>query len=376
MKGTVIKRGKKWSVIIDVGRDENGKRIRRWHSGFDRKREAEEARIEILSRLQLGSYTEPTKATVTEFLLHQWLPAKKPTVEATTFAAYRSDVETKLVPAFGTRKLQQLTPAEINGLYADLAARGLAAKTIRNVHAVLHKALGDAARWGLVNRNVADLADPPKAVRPEIRTWTASEVRSFLASTTEDRLSAMWVVMASTGMRRSEVLGLRWPSVDLEARRLAVVDTVVNIDSQATLRLRETKTAGSRRTVALDAATTTVLRSHRTRQIAERLKAGTAWRNDHDLVFSREDGTLLPPNWVTRTFQRTAREQGLEPIGPHGLRHSWATLALQAGVPAKVVSERLGHSSVGITLDRYSHVLPTMQEDAAETVGQILFGQA
>jgi integrase len=119
-----------------------------------------------------------------------------------------------------------------------------------------------------------------------------------------------------------------------------------------------------------------VLRSHRARQGSERLRAGTAWRNDHELVFCREDGTLLPPNWVTRTFQRTAKTQGLEPIGPHGLRHTWATLALQAGVPAKVVSERLGHSSVGITLDRYSHVLPTMQEDAAETVGQILFGQA
>jgi integrase len=269
-----------------------------------------------------------------------------------------------------------VTPAEINNLYADLASRGLAAKTIRNVHGVLHRALRDAARWGLVARNVADLADPPKTVRPEIKTWTATEVRSFLAATSEDRLSAMWIVMASTGMRRSEVLGLRWPSVDFEARRVAVVDTVVNINHQATLRLRETKTAGSRRTVALDASTTAALKSHRTRQIAERLRAGTAWRNEHDLVFCREDGTLLRPNWVTTTFQRTAMKQGLEPIGPHGLRHTWATLALQAGVPAKVVSERLGHSSVGMTLDRYSHVLPTMQEDAAEAVGQIFFGQS
>jgi integrase len=375
MKGTVIKRGTRWSVIIDIGRDENGKRIRRWHSGYLTKREAEEARIEILSRLQRGGYTEPSKATVAEFLTHQWLPAKRPTLEATTFAAYRSDVETKIIPAFGTRRLQQLTPAEINGFYADLAARGLAAKTIRNAHGVLHRALTDAARWGLTSRNVADLADPPKAVRPEIKTWTADEVRTFLAATSEDRLTAMWVVMAGTGMRRSEVLGLRWPSVDLEVRRLAVVDTVVSVDNRATLRLQETKTTASRRTVALDAATTTLLRSHRTRQLEERLRAGTAWRNDHDLVFVREDGSLLPPDWVTRRFQRTAVAQGLEPIGPHGLRHTWATLALQAGVPAKVVSERLGHSNVGMTLDRYSHVLPTMQEDAAEVVGQILFGQ-
>jgi integrase len=340
------------------------------------KRDAEAERIEILSRLQHGAYTAPSKITVAEFLRNEWLPAKTPTIEGTTLGTYRSDIQSKIVPALGTRPLQQVTPAEINNLYADLASRGLAAKTIRNVHGVLHRALRDAARWGLVARNVADLADPPKTVRPEIKTWTATEVRSFLAATSEDRLSAMWIVMASTGMRRSEVLGLRWPSVDFEARRVAVVDTVVNINHQATLRLRETKTAGSRRTVALDASTTAALKSHRTRQIAERLRAGTAWRNEHDLVFCREDGTLLRPNWVTTTFQRTAMKQGLEPIGPHGLRHTWATLALQAGVPAKVVSERLGHSSVGMTLDRYSHVLPTMQEDAAEAVGQIFFGQS
>jgi integrase len=374
MKGTLVKRHNKWSIVIDMGRDENGKRIRKWHSGFATKRDAEAERIEILSRLQHGAYTAPSKITVAEFLRNDWLPAKTPTIEATTLGTYRSDIDSKIIPALGTRPLQQLTPAEINAMYADLAARGLAAKTIRNVHGVLHRALHDAARWGLVVRNVADLADPPKATRPEIKTWTAVEVRAFLEAVKQDRLAAMWIVMASTGMRRSEVLGVRWPSVDFEARRVAVVDTVVNIDNQATLRLRGTKTAGSRRTIALDAATTAALRSHRTRQVAERLKAGTAWRNEHDLVFCQEDGTLLPPNWVTRTFQRTATEQGLEPIGPHGLRHTWATLALQAGVPAKVVSERLGHSSVGMTLDRYSHVLPTMQEDAAEIVGRVLFG--
>jgi integrase len=236
MRGTVIKRGKKWSVVIDVGRDETGKRVRRWHSGYPTKREAEEARIEILSRLQRGNYTEPSKATIAEFLRSQWLPAKRPTLEATTFGAYRSDVETKIIPAFGTRRLQQLTPSEINGFYADLADRGLAAKTIRNTHGVLHRALADAARWGLTGRNVADLVDPPKAVRPEIKTWTADEVRTYLAATSEDRLAAMWVVMAGTGMRRSEVLGLRWPSVDLEVGRLAVVDTVVNVNNRATLR--------------------------------------------------------------------------------------------------------------------------------------------
>jgi len=372
MKGTIIKRGKKWSVVIDVGRDENGKRIRRWHSGFATKREAEEERIEILSRLQRGSYVEPTKLTLAEFLREQWLPAKEPTIEATTFEGYQYDCETKIIPALGSRRLQQLTPAEINALYGDLSKR-LAPKTIRNLHGVLHRALGDATRWGLVARNQADLADPPKMSRPEMMIWTADEVRTFLDATADDRLAAMWVVAASTGVRRSELLGFRWRSLDVETRRLGVVDTVVKVRNKPILRLGNTKTAGSRRVVALDKTTMIALRNHRTRQLEERLRAGDAW-HDLDLVFCREDGTVLSPDWVSRTFQRTAVTLGLEPIGPHGLRHTWATMALQAAVPAKVVSERLGHSNVGITLDRYSHVLPTMQEDAAETVGKILFG--
>ena len=214
---------------------------------------------------------------------------------------------------------------------------------------------------------------PTKAARPEIKTWTAAQVRTFLATTDEDRLIAMWIVLASTGMRRSEALCLRWPNVDLNARRLAVVDTVVSVDNRATLRLGETKTGGSRRTVALDSTTVAAVRAHRARQLEERLKAGSAWL-DHDLVFCREDGSVLPPDWVTRKFQRAARSVGLEPIGLHGLRHTWATLALGANVPAKVASERLGHANVAITLDRYGHVLPNMQEDAAEAVGEILFG--
>jgi integrase len=374
MNGTVIKRGKKWSVVIDVGRDEDGKRIRRWHSGYPTKREAEEARIEILSRLQGGTYAKPTKVTLGEFLRQTWLPARAPALAGTTLRVYRGDVESKIIPALGTRKLQALTPGEIQAFYADLAARGLSAKSIRNCHGVLHRALADAARWSLVPRNVADFVDPPRATRPEIKTWTADAVRTFLAATSDDRLAALWIVMAGTGMRRSEVLGLRWPSVDLDAQRLAVTDTLVEIENRPTLRLRETKTAGSRRTVALDASTTAALRNHRRGQLEERLKAGTAWDNPHDLVFTREDGTLLPPDWVTRTFQRVARSLGLEPIGCHGLRHTFATLALEAAVPAKIVSERLGHSNVGITLDTYSHVTSNMQEDAAETIGQILFG--
>jgi len=388
MKGSVIRRGNRWSVVLDLGKepktDEDGnvvvdangeivyRRVRRWHSGFTRRKNAERARIELLSALQNGSYIEPSKATIAEFV-SEWLEAKRSTVEPSTWESYRYALVGHVVPAVGIRKLQDLAPAELNALYGTVSQQ-LAAKTVRNLHGVVHKMLADAVRWGVVARNVADLSDPPKAERSEMRTWTASDVRRFLDATAEDRLAALWVTLATTGARRSEVLGVRWRHVDLEAQRLAIVDTVVKQNHRPVLR-HGTKTAGSRRTIALDAGTVAALRSHHARQAEERLAAGEAW-HDADLVFCREDGTVLHPDWVGRQFQKIARSIGLQPIGLHGMRHTWATLALTGGVPAKIVSERLGHSSSGITLDKYSHTLPTMQQDAADTVANMIGGSA
>jgi integrase len=223
----------------------------------------------------------------------------------------------------------------------------LATKTVRHVHQLVRTALADAVRWGMVARNVAEAADPPAVRRPEMHVWSPDEVGRFLASVDDDRLTALWLLLATTGLRRSEAVGLPWTALDLAAGRLAVVQTATKAGPRIVVD-QATKSARSRRTIALDAGTVATLKAHRARQLAERLAAGPAW-SETGLVFVRQDGTGLDPVWVTRRFLWLAADTGLPRIRLHDVRHSWATAALGAGVPLKVVGERLGHASVIIT---------------------------
>jgi integrase len=222
-------------------------------------------------------------------------------------------------------------------------------------------------------RNPARLAKPPTYHRPEIETWTADELGKFLNYVNDDRLFAAYLLLATTGMRRGEVFGLRWSDVKLNAGWLSIEHTLTTVDSK--LVLGATKTARSRRRIAIDAETVTALREHKRRQNEERLTIGPAWQREPDLVFRELEGQALHPDWFTNEFKRRARGAGLEGLrGPHGLRHTWATLALQAGIHPKVVSERLGHSTISITLDTYSHVMPGLDIEAANVVAAKIFG--
>lgn len=206
-----------------------------------------------------------------------------------------------------------------------------------------------------------------------MQTWSADELARFLSHVESHRLYAAFVVLCSTGMRRSELLGLRWRSIDLEAGSAAIVDTVVMEANRPKLRLGTTKSRRSRRVIAFDAATVAVLREHRARQNGERLRAGEAWK-ELDLVFSTPLGGVVSPNMFTRWTKKLAVEAGVQPLTPHPAgRHTWATLALSSGkIHPKVVQERLGHSSISITLDRYSHVTQGMDREAAEIVARMI----
>lgn len=368
MKGTVIKRGSKWAVVIDLGRDQNGKRIRKWHSGFATKRAAESARVDLLASVAQGLYVAPSRTTLGEWLAG-WLENRQ-NIADTTRDAYRWDLR-RLEP-LAPVKLRGLTPAMIADHYATL---DVAPKTIRNTHATLHKALSDAVRQGLLARNPADHVELPRVERADTETWSADELARFLTHAADHRLYAAWVLVCSTGMRRSEVLGVRWQHIDLGAGRVAVVDTVVPVQNTPVLRLGETKSRRSRRVIALDATTVAVLREHRRRQNEERLRAGSAWA-DLGLAFTNELGEIVNPVWFTRTTKKLATEAGVPPLTPHrAARHTWATLALSSGVHPKVVQERLGHATIATTLDRYSHVIEGMDRDAAETVAALIAGE-
>lgn len=359
MRGTVVKRGNGYSVVLDLGQGPDGRRIRKWHSGYRTKKEAEAAQAELVVSRKDGGYVSPSRLTVGQFLTDRWLPSMRGRVRPLTMEVYRINVANHLVPALGHLPLQKLEPDHLDGLYAALGAeKHLGPATIRNVHVTAHRALQDAVRWGKVPRNVASLASPPKRVRTEMQTWSADELRAFLSHIREDRLYALWLLAATTGMRRGELLDLRWRDVDLGADRLSVVAS---------------KTAAGRRSVALDPATVAALKRWRKQQATERLAWGAAYV-DSGLVFTREDGAPIEARWLNKRFVRLQQLAGARHIRLHDLRHTWATLALQAGVHPKVVSGRLGHASISITLDLYSHAVPALEEQAAATVAALVLG--
>lgn len=379
MRGHVRKRGGGWSVVIDIGRDERGCRRQKWHSGYATKREAERALTALLGELQQATYVEPSRLTL-ESYVRGWLEAVAPRLRPSTASSYRQLLECYVIPRLGSRPLQTLEARHLNALYGELLKRGavhskgpLSPRTVRYTHTVLRSALKDAVRQNVLQRNVADLATPPRAAEygVGIRVWSADELRRFLEEVAGDRLYAAWFLAATTGMRRGEVLGLRWGDLDLDLGRCSIVQTLVTVDYE--LSFSTPKTARGRRLVALDEFTVRALRVHRNQQECER-RAWAELYHDGGLVFAREDGSPVHPDRFSDLFDQFVHRAKLPRIRLHDLRHTHATLALQAGINPKVVSERLGHSSVAITLDTYSHVMPSLQDEAASVVTALIFG--
>lgn len=292
-------------------------------------------------------------------------------------------VEKQVIPRLGGIPLQKLTPGHLNAAYADMLASGrrdgrggLSPRTVRYAHTVMRKALADAVKWSRLARNAADSADPPSAKAAKAKameTWSADELRAFLASVRSDPLHSAFFLSATTGMRRGEVLGLRWRDLDLGAGRLAITQTLIAPDYK--LQFSEPKTDKGRRAVDLDPATVEVLRTHKKRQLEERLAFGPGYA-ENDLVFRRADGSPVHPYQFSQAFGRRTKDAGLPKIRLHDLRHTYATLALRAGEHPKVVSDRLGHSSIAITMDTYSHAVPGMQRESAARVAALILGDA
>ena len=359
--------------------DETEERRRETKAGFATQKECQAAMNKLLVAVEQHDYSAPTKASVKEYLTKEWLPAVKATIRPSTYNSYVQQVECHIVPHLGSVKLAKLSGSQVNALYSKLAdtgrkdsKTGLSPLTIHHVHACLHKACRDAVRWGHISRNPLDAADPPRKEGDgarEMRTWTKEQLKAFLEAMSGERLSPLWHVIAMTGMRRGEALGLRWVDVDLENSRLSVRRALIPTNREVVI--SEPKTVKGRRVIALDPGTIEVLKSQAARQLNEQAD-GADWV-ETGLVFTQVSGEALDPESVSRYWRQALKKSLLPPIRLHDLRHTHATLALQAGIHPKVVSERLGHATVSITLDTYSHAIPAMQEEAAALIAGLVF---
>jgi integrase len=354
----------KWDFVADLP-STDGRRRQAFRRGFATKKAAVAAQRLLLAQAEQGLAIDASSVTVGRYLTETWLPSLDGrNLRATTLDSYRRAVTKHLVPELGAVKLQRLDSAMIERLSGSLAQRGLSAKTRRNVHGVLSKALADALRWKLVNRNAASGVELPRAARPTPRVWDAGQMARFLARVDDERLAPLWRFYFVTGARRGEALGLRWSDVDLASGLV----TITNQRTIAGGKIVEgpPKTTSGARTIALDADTIARLRRWSVDQRAEYLALGI--RPTHGYVFTSIEGRPLSPKHVTVRFGDYCDELGLSRIGVHGLRHSAATWLISQGWNPKVVAHRFGHASSAITIALYSHVLPAHDRAAADAL--------
>jgi integrase len=327
------------------------------------KKDAEKRLSELLSQLDNGVYVKPGKSTLADFLKLWLRDYAKPNLSPRGFERYESIVRVHLTPSLGNTSLVKLRPEHLQKYYTDKLTSGLSARTVRYHHVVLHIALKTAVKWGLLSRNVADAVDPPRIRNTEINTWDEDDIIRFLNTAKDTPYYALFHTALFTGMRRSELLALRWQDIDFIYGHISVSRSLHHLNDGSYV-FTQPKSAKSQRIIALSPSAIIALKEHREKQKLEKIVQGISL-SDYDLVFSHPDGKPLRPNTVSRAWATLAARAGLRVIRLHDARHSHASLMLKQGTHPKIVQERLGHSTISITLDTYSHVVPGLQEAAA-----------
>jgi integrase len=434
MKGAVYQRGSKWYYKFRVPQRDTATGRYPWitKGGYDTEREAWKACREAMREADRGRVVKPSARTIAQFLT-EWLSAVEPALDATTWRSWSDYARSYVIPHIGAERLQRLDEPALLQLYAKLLAEGrvkrdndtamyeywskrtakgdaptphqvseacnttihaartavrryrsgivpkpvspgLAPKTVRNVHAFLHRALVDAVAWKYLADNPASNVKPPRRPRTRRQVWKPEEIRTFLASVRHDRFAALFLLELTTGIRRGQVCGLKWDAVDLDTGEITVHNNRVVVGGEA-LDKAGGKTRNADQTISIDHATVDALRRWRKIQDEERAFFEDAY-HPGDYVFTYQDGRPLHPDSIRQRFDRLAAAAGLSRITFHDLRHSYATGALRAGVSPKVISERIGHANVGFFLETYAHVLGNDDREAAEQAASFLLGDA
>lgn len=431
---TIYPRGKKFAYNVDLGSDPlTGKRRYEYKGGFDTDEEAWAAALKAKNAVDQGRRVAPARRTIAEFLA-EWLDAVRDSIKPTTYANYADYRDAYVLPIIGKRRLQDIDVPTLNALYRHLLTagrckpdnntvmyqywltrqnaggepkprevaaqckvsiyaaraavlryrrgrvpvakpRGLATKTVKNVHRMLHRALTDAVAWRYLEYNPAEHAALPRERRKGRHqrgtTWTPAQLSAWLKVAVQDRDAALWVLVATTGMRRSELAGAERELLDLDGAVLELGDTRVVVGGRA--EDSDGKTASGRRTISLDTLTVEYLRRHVAMLDEERKAFGTAYQ-DHGKLMCRPDGTPLHPDTVTRRFNKLVDRAGVPRIRLHDVRHTYATLSLDSGVDPKIVSDRIGHASMAYTLQIYTHRSTGRDRTAADKVAAVIFG--
>jgi integrase len=424
LSGSVYRRGNKWAYMVDLGPDPlTGKRRQQAKSGFESERAAWDALAEANADLRTNTYVRTSRRTVSEYLT-EWLSTIEMAVKPTTFANYSTYATAYIIPFIGERKLQDIEPETINALYRklltsgrrrgdsnqamyswwkseteagravrpiDLAKRaevsysaatnairryragripattsaGLSPRAVASIHVMLHRALRDATKLRYIPTNPAASAEYPRADKRPHKTWTPAQLATFLRQAHGDRFFAMWLLFTTTGLRRSEAVGALRDAVNLDAGTISLVSTRVIAAGKA--QASTGKTLRSRRLLSLDPTTIEALRVHLDALHAERDAWGPDYR-DHGLLFCWPDGRPIYPDTITERFGRLIERAGLPIIRLHDVRHTYATMALRAGINPKIVSTRLGHASVAFTLEVYTADVPELDRAAADQI--------
>ena len=323
------------------------------------RQEVSEKLNQALANRDSGLIFDAENLTVGEYL-DKWLrDSVQGSVRASTYKSYGHQVRRYLKPSLGWMKLRKLSPMHIQGMYREMQDRGLSARTVEYTHAVLHRALKQARRWGVVNRNVTEDVDPPQVKREEIQPLNCDQTRALLKSAEGNRLEALYIVAVHTGMRPGEILALKWDDVDLDSGTLQLNRALYDGEFNAP------KTPRSRRRIKLTNGSVKALKAHRKRQLEERMRHAGLWQ-DNGLVFPSTVGTPLSHRNLVRSFKALLKSAGLpQAFRLYDLRHTCATLLLSRNVHPKYVQELLGHASIALTLDTYSHVIPGMDGGTA-----------
>jgi integrase len=370
MKGYIRKRGKVYSFTVDIGKDPiSGKRKQRTRSGFKTKKEAQAALAELVNKVEKGETVDFRKTIFKDFAIEYYEKNYINKVKPTSYDVSLRLLQAQIIPYFQDISLKEIDQFVVHDFYNEKLKQGYATNYITRMHEILRMLLKIAKKWDLIQKDVASMIEPPKNKKKEMKVWSISQVNEFLQTCTHSRYHPVFFLAAYTGMRKGEIIALKWDDIDFENKIIHVNKTLYKLSTGYSL--DTPKSPSAVRSIYFDEEIENVLKRQKIKQKEEKLKNGRIYQ-EKNLVFSQEDGGFVSPPSVNILFTRFIDRSGLPRIRFHDLRHTHATILLQMGVNPKVVSERLGHSSVQITLDVYSHVTKEIKKDISKDFSNMM----